>query len=103
MSSSSLLGKSHIALAPMNGVGYCFVWLYATDVNPISNGANTKTYSSICIALQFIPHRPDTCPSTQIECGGFRRPGIQLNRLGQFQIFADCLQRFLVDCTRSTY
>jgi hypothetical protein len=34
---------------PMNRVGYFFVWFDATDVNHISNGANTKTYSSICI------------------------------------------------------
>jgi hypothetical protein len=53
MSSSSLLGKLHIALAPMNGVGYFFVWFDATDVNRISNGANTKTYSSIRIDFQY--------------------------------------------------
>jgi hypothetical protein len=53
MSSSSLLGKAHIALAPMNGVVYFFVWFYATDVNRISNGANTKTYSSIRIDFQY--------------------------------------------------
>jgi hypothetical protein len=53
MSSSSLLGKSHIALVPMNGVCYFFVWLYAMDVNRNSNGANTKTYSSIHIDFQY--------------------------------------------------
>jgi exo-beta-1,3-glucanase (GH17 family) len=54
-SSSSLLGKSHIALAPMNGVRYFFVWSDATDVNRISsNGANMKTYSSICIEFQYL-------------------------------------------------
>jgi hypothetical protein len=30
---SSLLGKSHIALTPMNGVRYFFVWSDTTDVN----------------------------------------------------------------------
>jgi hypothetical protein len=50
---SSLLGKLHIALAPMNGVGYFFVWFYATDVNRISNGANTKTYSSMHIDFLY--------------------------------------------------
>jgi hypothetical protein len=53
MSSSSLLGKSDITLAPMNGVGYFFVWFYATDVNGISNGANTAMYSSIHIDFQY--------------------------------------------------
>ena len=53
MSSSSLLRKLHIALTPMNGVGYFFVWLDAMDVNRISDGANTKTYSSICIDFQY--------------------------------------------------
>jgi hypothetical protein len=54
MSLSSILGKSHIALAPMNGVGYFFVWFDATDVNCISNGANTRTCSSICIDFQYV-------------------------------------------------
>jgi hypothetical protein len=58
MSLSSLLGKFHIALAPMNRVGYFFVWFDATDVNHISNGANTKTYSSICIDFQYLVLRP---------------------------------------------
>jgi hypothetical protein len=42
MSLSSLLGKLHIALAPINGVGYFFVWFNATDVNCISNGAKNE-------------------------------------------------------------
>jgi hypothetical protein len=55
MSLSSLLGKLHIALAPMNGVGDFFVWFDATDVNRISsNGANTRTCSSICIDFQYV-------------------------------------------------
>jgi hypothetical protein len=51
---SSLLGKFHIALAPMNGAGYFFVWFDATDVNSISNGANTKMDTSICIDFQYL-------------------------------------------------
>jgi hypothetical protein len=54
MSLSSLLEKLHIALAPMNGVGYFFVWFDAMDVNRISNGANMlKTYSSIHVDSQY--------------------------------------------------
>jgi hypothetical protein len=54
MSSSSLLGKLHIALTPMIGVGYFFVWFDVTDVYRISNGANTKTYSIMCIDFQYL-------------------------------------------------
>jgi hypothetical protein len=54
MSSSSLLEKLHVALAPMNGVGYFFVWFNVTDVNHISKGADTKMYSSICIDFQYL-------------------------------------------------
>jgi hypothetical protein len=38
----------------MNGVGYFFAWFDATDINRISRGANTKTYSSICIDFQYL-------------------------------------------------
>jgi hypothetical protein len=54
MSLSSLLGKLHIALAPMNGVGYFFVWFDATNVNRISNGSDTKMDTSICIDFQYL-------------------------------------------------
>jgi hypothetical protein len=54
MSLSSLLGKFHIALAPMNGVRYFFVRSDSTNVNRISNGANTKMDTSICIDFQYL-------------------------------------------------
>jgi hypothetical protein len=59
MSLSLLLGKSHIALSPMNGL---FVGFDTMDVNCISSGANTKTYSSIPIDFQHFV-RPSKGPS----------------------------------------
>jgi hypothetical protein len=49
MSSSLLLGKSHIALSPMNGLWSFFVGFDTIVVNRISNGANMRMYSSIRI------------------------------------------------------
>jgi hypothetical protein len=49
MSLSLLLGKSHITLSPMNGAWSFFAGFGTMDVKCISNGANTKMYSSICI------------------------------------------------------
>ena len=53
MSLSLLLGKSHIALAPMNGVCWRSVWFQSTYVITVGDRANTKTYSSICVNLQY--------------------------------------------------
>jgi hypothetical protein len=42
----------------MNRVGYFFAWFDATDANRISNSANTKRYTSICIDFQYLVLRP---------------------------------------------
>ena len=50
---SSVLGQSHIALAPTIGAGSRgFKRFDTSDVDRIGDGANTKTYSSIRIDLQ---------------------------------------------------
>jgi hypothetical protein len=53
MSLSLLLGKLRIALSPMNGACSFLVGFDTMDVDCISDGANTKTYSSICIDFQY--------------------------------------------------
>jgi hypothetical protein len=54
MSSSSLLGKLHITLAPMNGALSFFVGFDTTDVNRISNGANTvKRFCLGCFLMDW--------------------------------------------------
>ncbi len=48
------LGKSHIALAPMNGVRCFNVWVYSTDIDSIGDCANLKTHGPICVDLQYL-------------------------------------------------
>jgi hypothetical protein len=45
MSLSSLFGKLHIALAPMNGVGYFFVWFNAQQMLTVSVTEPTQRWT----------------------------------------------------------
>jgi hypothetical protein len=54
MSLSSLLGKLHITLAPMNGAWSFFIGFDTMDINCIRKGANKETYSSIRVDFQYL-------------------------------------------------
>jgi hypothetical protein len=49
-----LLGKLHIALAPMNGVQCLNIWLNVTDIDRIDDRANLETHGSILVDLQYL-------------------------------------------------